>query len=164
MFPEKYGLKTPTIDDLMTAIHGSAMRLNRSNQSLSSSAFATESDSWKNVFFSNITYMVTNWSDDKWNVADFLLKHFLQRKQFLSYILVFNLTVFFKCLWFELYSFPTKCLNTSDMNISFTTLNIWILTLLVFDSSIVGSWWLWRYSTGAKLWEIIGTIKVRRLW
>ena len=50
MFPEKYGLKTPTIDDLMTAIHGSAMRLNRSNQSLSSSAFATESDSLKNVF------------------------------------------------------------------------------------------------------------------
>ena len=115
-------------------------------------------------FFSNKTYMVTNWSDDKWNVADFLLKHFLQRKQFLSYILVFNLTVFFKCLWFELYSFPTKCLNTSDMNISFTTLNIWILTLLVFDSSIVGSWWLWRYSTGAKLWEIIGTIKVRQWW
>ena len=161
MFPEKFGLKPPTIDDLMTAIHASAMRLNRSNPSLSSSAFATESDSWKNVF-SNITCMVTNWSDDKWNVADFLLEHFLQRKQF--FIFLYLIWPFSSSLWFELYSLPTKCLNISDMNISFTTLNIWILTLLVFDSSIVGSWWLWRYSTGAKLWEIIGTIKVRRLW
>ena len=126
MFPEKYGLKTPTIDDLMTAIHGSAMRLNRSNQSLSSSAFATESDSWKNVFLL------------KYNLHGHIGRMTNEMSQIFFWNISYRESNFFLIFLYLIWPFSS---NVFDLSFIRFQRNVWTFQIWIFHLRL----WIFEY-------------------